>query len=644
MRHCAPVRSLHHPLACASIGLLFGAILTVAVIPRRNASADVPTISPDAIKPGMKGYGLTVFEGTTPEKFDVEVINVLHKFRPNQDLILVKTIHPRLEKVKVVAGMSGSPIFINDGATAKLLGAYAYGWPFGNEPVAGVTPIDNMSKELTRPLSPWLFPATGKSPIGPAPSGSAKGALLDGSKTTEQKTAWAGAPGTWSLEEHAKQVAHKMKGGPGPAPIGSPEPVETPLMIGGLSTRSIKELSAALSPLGLIPLQAGGAGTTTSKDAPTHYVDGGAVAVSLARGDFAAQAIGTVTHVVGNKVLGFGHPMMEVGATHLPTAIGRILWVMSSQQRSFKVGEAARNLGTLIQDRESCIVVDENIVAPTIPTTVEIIGDPTAPKKKWASEIVHDKFMSPMWAAVSFGEAIDVTINDRRDATWVLNAQIKVKGKGTLKFTDFGASGSGVPGGAAFFVSRAGRAVGELMNNPWQDVQIERIDSTISVEWKRETVALRGAEVLDPIVMPGESTRVKLTLKPYFGNEFTTIVSVKMDPMMAGKDVDLEITPGWMITQEAPAPENLDQLIANLQLPTLDPQSFVVQYKHPESGLMFKGKVAAKLPNFAVDMLKPTTGTIQPESFPSYFRSIISVGGYPDGGTRLRVTVKPLKP
>ena len=110
------------------------------------------------------------------------------------------------------------------------------------------------------------------------------------------------------------------------------------------------------------------------------------VAVTLARGDFAAQGIGTVTHVIGNKVLGFGHPMMEVGATHLPTAIGKILWVMSSQQRSFKVGEAARNLGTLIQDRESCIVVDESLVAPTIPTTVEIIGDPTAPKKKWAAE------------------------------------------------------------------------------------------------------------------------------------------------------------------------------------------------------------------------------------------------------------------
>lgn len=608
--------------------------VAVSVSKPRRAIADVPTINTDAVKAGMKGYGLTVFSGTEPEKFDVEVINVLHKFRPNQDLVLVKTLHPRLEKVKVVAGMSGSPIFINDGGTAKLLGAYAYGWPFGNEPVAGVTPIENMNKELLRPLSPVLLPASGKAPL-PATSVNKK-ASLDLPNDTKQ--AWVGTPGTWNLDDHAKQVAKRLGG---PAPLGAPQPVDTPLIVGGLSSRTIKELTSSLSPLGIVPLQAGGAGVGTSKDAPSHYVDGGAVAVQLARGDFSAQAIGTVTHVVGNKVLGFGHPMMEVGATHMPTAIGKILWVLSSEQRSFKIGEPARPLGTLIQDRESCIVVDENIVAPVIPTTVEIFGDPTAPKKKWASEIVNDKFMSPMWAAVAFGEAIDVTINDRRDATWVLNAQIKVKGKGTLKFTDFGASAGGVPGGAVFFTSRAGRAVGELMNNPWEPIVIERIDSQINVEWKRQTVMLRGAELLDSQVNAGEAARVKLTLKPYFGAEFTTIASIKIDTMMAGKEIELEVMPGWMAVEESAAPETLDQLIANLQLPTLDPKSFVIQYKHPESGIAFKGKVAAKLPTFAIDALKPTTGTIQPEGFPSYVRSVVSVGGYPDGGTRLRLTVKP---
>src|SRR5689334_3612772 len=92
------------------------------------------------IRPGMKGYGLTVFRGTTPERFGVEVVDVLHNFRPDQDLVLIRTEHPLLERAITVAGMSGSPIYLNE----KLIGAYAYGWTFGKEPIAGVTPIANM--------------------------------------------------------------------------------------------------------------------------------------------------------------------------------------------------------------------------------------------------------------------------------------------------------------------------------------------------------------------------------------------------------------------------------------------------------------------------------------------------------------------
>src|SRR6056297_696331 len=98
----------------------------------------------------MTGYGLTVFRGTEPERFDVEVIDVLHGFRPDQDLILIRTPHPRLQQTKAVGGMSGSPIYID----GKLAGAYAYGWPFGMEPIAGVTPIANMLQEMDRPFRP----------------------------------------------------------------------------------------------------------------------------------------------------------------------------------------------------------------------------------------------------------------------------------------------------------------------------------------------------------------------------------------------------------------------------------------------------------------------------------------------------------
>src|SRR5690606_6424311 len=134
------------------LGLVVGLPLRVPRASAESRNSRPDTMDVKDIKPGMKGYGLTVFEGTQPEKFAVEVIDVLRNFRPRQDLVLIKTTHPRLEVAKVVAGMSGSPIYVD----GKMIGAYAYGWTFGAEPIAGVTPIGNMLDDLARPLPSFV--------------------------------------------------------------------------------------------------------------------------------------------------------------------------------------------------------------------------------------------------------------------------------------------------------------------------------------------------------------------------------------------------------------------------------------------------------------------------------------------------------
>jgi len=137
----------HLPLIplSASLGLLLSLPLTLKLAQAVPGPADA--IMPiSEIKVGMKGYGLTVFRGTEPERFDVEVLGTIRRFRPHQDLVLIKTGHPRLEVAKVVAGMSGSPVFLN----GRMIGAYAYGWQFGSEPIAGVTPIQSMLDEMAR--------------------------------------------------------------------------------------------------------------------------------------------------------------------------------------------------------------------------------------------------------------------------------------------------------------------------------------------------------------------------------------------------------------------------------------------------------------------------------------------------------------
>src|SRR5215210_4278644 len=90
----------------------------------------------------MKGVGRTVMKGTRIETFQAEVLGILKNTSPGRDLILCRLSGLNLDKTGVIAGMSGSPVYIK----GKLLGAVAYAWAFGKEPIAGITPFSQMQE------------------------------------------------------------------------------------------------------------------------------------------------------------------------------------------------------------------------------------------------------------------------------------------------------------------------------------------------------------------------------------------------------------------------------------------------------------------------------------------------------------------
>ncbi|MBW2528991.1 MAG: hypothetical protein JRI23_32745, partial [Deltaproteobacteria bacterium] len=180
------------------LGLAAGVALSAAIGIGAASSARDPYMKVSELRPGMKGYGLTVFSGTKPERFDVEILATLTNFRPQQDLIIVKTDHPRLRIAHTVAGMSGSPVYVD----GRMIGAYAYGWYFGSEPVAGVTPIHNMLADLRRPIPPELAPHARQAPLPPR---GRKRALHRGGGAHR----FVGAPLDYDLEQHAGQVARR---------------------------------------------------------------------------------------------------------------------------------------------------------------------------------------------------------------------------------------------------------------------------------------------------------------------------------------------------------------------------------------------------------------------------------------------------
>ncbi len=623
------MRSYTWQVGAVAVGIALG---LGASVPLAQGQGKLPTIPVGEIKDGMKGYGLTVFKGTEPEKFDVEVIGVLKNFRPSQELILIKTPHPRLNSAKIVRGMSGSPIFLD----GRLAGAYAYGYNFMTDPVAGVTPIAPMLTEMNRPIPPGFWPLEGAGPLPAAKPGQ------PAPRPHASLTGFDGQPGSYDVTAHAKQLAGKI----GLPPDASRPNVRasTPMMLGGVGDRTLKALRELFEPLGIEPMQAGGGTGVPDAATPKHYANGGALGVALASGDVSFMGLGTTTYVEGTKVAGFGHPMMEAGNSALPTCIGRVIWLMSSVASSWKMGECARPLGALIQDRQSAIIVDETKIAPIFPVDVKVSGVEGAPKLSWHVDVAEEKFMSASIVAAVFASVIEATVNERRDLTWQMHSRLVVRGQKTQKtieLDDFGVAVGGAPEVPEFFHTAIVRTIGDVMNNPWENVRIEKVETSMSVQYTRDVWRLRGVELLDPIVDAGERVRVRLHLLPFIGPAVVREVEVRLPRELAGKDVDIEVVPGWDVLPEMAAPENLGELLNNSTRQT-QPRTVVLQFRVPGQGVTFQGHVAGRLPSFALDTLRPTSADIVPDTYNAYRRTIVPIDKYIEGRDRVRVKVRPI--
>lgn len=607
---------------CAALGLL-ASLPSMVVTAHAEAKANRPdVISVEDIKKGMKGYGLTVFEGTEPERFEVEVIDVLHSFKPRQELILVKTKHPRLEVAKIVGGMSGSPIYLN----GKMAGAYAYGWTFGVEPVAGVTPIRSMLDDLERPLPKMLhgYPLR----------------VLPGEKVARAPSIHQGrfSGKEYSLAQHSEQMASRALGSAGAD--SKLTPVDTPLLLGGVNETGLKMAERYLAPLGLHPLQAGGAQNKARKASARGYVDGGALGVNLIRGDISAMGLGTVTRVEGDRLVAFGHPMMGIGVTSLPTTQARVLWFMASQMRSFKMGEGTTPLGALVNDRQASIVVDQGIEPPTVDVSLHVEGEPGAPFEQWDFEVAHDRFLTPALLGVALGNGLHSTAAERRHVTWAIKTRVKFDGHAPILIEDFGASPAGTPGASQIAQSNAISAVGKVLNNPWQQTRVQKVDMDVSLTFGREVAILRAVQLLTPEVDPGGQVRVRIHLEPYEGKAFTRTVAIDVPEHFAGETMSISIRPGYSVERVRPAPESLSQLIANLESATELPRSLVFTYETGEGGAAHRGVVAENLPLGALDVLTSTNSTLSPDQFHSEVHQVEEMPLFVVGDDSISVEVR----
>jgi hypothetical protein len=355
-----------------------------------------------------------------------------------------------------------------------------------------------------------------------------------------------------------------------------------------------------------------------------------------------AMGLGTVTRVEGDRLVAFGHPMMESGVTALPTAIDKVLWFLASDQRSFKIGMPVRDVGALVNDRQASIVVSHSLKAPVIPVSIKIQGVPGIQGSNWNFEVAHERFLSPSFISVALGSAVQAVANEKQDVSWTAKSTLKIKGYGQIELEDYGVAIGGTPDAGEIGRSNLVRAVGAILNNPWETAFIESVSMNLELRYAREILRLRGVDLLDPEVEAGQPARVRLTLAPYAGPEITRVVSVNIPPHLAGQTVSLELVPGYLEDREDAAPDTLAQLIKNLETPNYPAKSLVVVFSAGSSAVSFKGRVAKNLPPGALDALRPTTSSIAPDAFQTSVRQVVPLPEFMVGRDKVTVSVRPV--
>ncbi|MCL2449176.1 MAG: hypothetical protein FWD17_09530, partial [Polyangiaceae bacterium] len=188
--------------------------------------------------------------------------------------------------------------------------------------------------------------------------------------------------------------------------------------------------------------------------------------------------------------------------------------------------------------------------------------------------------------------------------------------------------------------SRLVNTLGDVMNNPWEHARIERVQATFDVRYAREIRRLRGVEVLDPVVDAGERARLRLHLLEENGPEVTRVIDVTMPAELSGKDVEVEVLPGYDVVPELPAPESLDQLLANESKQSVAPRAVVAQFRVPSQGIAYRGHVTQRLPPFTLDSLRPQSADDGPETFPSWSRTVVPLDLYIEGRDKLKIKVR----
>jgi hypothetical protein len=466
---------------------LFVPVLTFASLCSfAGEKTSVPIMPLSQIQIGMHGTAYTVFQGVKPEPMEVEVLGILRNMTgPKGDIILVKLHGAKPEFTGVVAGMSGSPVYID----GKLIGAISYRiGEFSKEPIAGVTPIEKMLE----------INEMDKSPSG----------------ETAQASSAAQTPSATA--------------GPGTAPQLSPyqylRPIDTPLVFSGFTEDAVKRFAPQFAAAGIVPVM--GVGSASDARQPEPIEPGSSVGAVLVRGDMDISATCTVTYIDPTHLLACGHPLLNFGNVEMPMTKSTVLATLPSPANAFKIATATEQVGSFMQDRHTGILGRFGKQPQMIPVTLSFHG--ISSPKTFHFEVLNNARLTPVAMMSTVYSAIQGINEYGEDTTFRVQGAVNVAGYPKLEVSNMYAPGDGNTPTAAAIATALGERFSRIFDNPYEQPKIQGVDLNIDLVPERRWARLETARTDVTEARPGDEIVVETVLRPYRGERIVRQVPIKI--------------------------------------------------------------------------------------------------------------------
>jgi hypothetical protein len=459
-----------------------------ASLPTQQDPSATQIMKVDDVRPGMKGIGYTVFQGTKPESMGVEVLGVLRNLNgPKSDVVLVKLLGEKAEFTGVVAGMSGSPVYID----GKLLGAIAYRiGQFSKEPIAGVTPIEQMLEINEFDQS---IPQTGAASV----------ARVSGAS----RTSTPGADDSNPIQSYAQYLT----------------PIDAPFVFNGFSEAAIRQFAPNLSAAGITPVM--GVGSASKEKQPEPLVPGSAVSAIMVRGDMDVAATCTVTYMDKDHLLACGHPLMQFGMVDMPMTKANVVATLSSPLNAFKIINTTEAVGAFVQDRHTGILGRFDREPKMIPVTLNIHG-PSGPRE-YHYEVLNNAKLTPVMMMTTVYNALMGMNQYGEETTYRMNGRIHVNGFPDVRLTNMFSPVDATPTAYAVAMS-LGDHFGRIYDNPFEAPSVGGVTLEFDLEPERRAAVLESARTDVTEARPGDEITIEAVLRPYRGDRIVRRITVRV--------------------------------------------------------------------------------------------------------------------